>query len=276
MVGGWTSRSQGLTLDCPLRATAVAAASRLRSRFFWSDMDSGGQIELNLELGAAPSTQIPGPRLRFRQFGKLLRAFFASQGGKRARILLFALLAFSLAVAGLQVLMSYAGRDFMTAVANHNEAGYWRHLSAYLGTFAVAVPLGVFYRYTEQRLALLWRQWMTQHLIKRYFFNRAYYRLLDSEVVDNPDQRISEDVRNFTTGTLSFLLIILNSLVTLVAFIGVLWSISGTLVTVLFAYAAVGTALSILIGRRLVGLHYHQYEREANLRYRAHPRARQC
>jgi vitamin B12/bleomycin/antimicrobial peptide transport system ATP-binding/permease protein len=230
-------------------------------------MDSGGQIKLDLELGAAPSTQIPGPRLRFRQFGKLLRAFFASQGGKRARILLFALLAFSFAVAGVQVLMSYAGRDFMTAVADRNEAGYWRHLSAYLGTFALAVPLGVFYRYTEQRLALLWRQWMAQHLIKRYFFNRAYYRLRDSDVVDNPDQRISEDVRNFTTGTLSYLLICLNSLVTLVAFIGVLWSISGTLVTVLFAYAAVGTALSILIGRRLVGLHYHQYEREANLRY---------
>jgi vitamin B12/bleomycin/antimicrobial peptide transport system ATP-binding/permease protein len=70
------------------------------------------------------------------------------------RILLSALLALSFAVAGVQVLMS-AGRDFMRAVAERNEAGYWRHLIAYLGTFALAVPLGVFHRHTEQRLALL-------------------------------------------------------------------------------------------------------------------------
>ena len=108
---------------------------------------------------------------------------------------------------------------------------------------------------------------MAQHLVKRYFNNRAYFRLRGSESVDNPDQRISEDVRNFTTSSLSFLLIVLNSLVTLVAFIGVLWMISGTLVAMLVVYAVAGTAISILIGRKLVRLHYHQYEKEANFRY---------
>jgi putative ATP-binding cassette transporter len=230
-------------------------------------MEAQAPLKFELDLGAAPSTQIPGPRLRLRQFWKLLKAFFVSPGGRRAKLLLLCLLAFAFAVAGVQVLMSFTGRGFMTAIADRNQAGYWGNLGWYVGAFALAVPLGVFYRFVEQRLALLWRQWMTQHLIKRYFFNRAYYRLRDSEVIDNPDQRIAEDVRNFTTGTLSFLLITLNSLVTLVAFLGVLWSISGALVGVLFAYSAVGTVVSILIGRRLVGLHYHQYEREANLRH---------
>lgn len=125
----------------------------------------------------------------------------------------------------------------------------------------------MFYRYTEERLGLLWRQWMTHHLVKRYFFNRAYYRLRSSDTIDNPDQRIAEDVKNFTTTTLSFMLIFLNSSVTLVAFSGVLWSISGSLFLVLIAYAVLGTGLSILIGRRLVGLYYHQYQREADFRY---------
>ena len=71
---------------------------------------------------------------------------------------------------------------------------------------------------------------MAQRLVKRYFNNRAYFRLLGSQTVDNPDQRISEDVRIFTVSSLSFLLILLNSLVTLVAFIGVLWVVSGMLV----------------------------------------------
>ena len=202
-----------------------------------------------------------------RQFWIISKAFFASERRHKARGFLTMLLILAFAVGGVQVLMSYAGRDFMTAIEHKDSSAYWRNLWLYLGTFALAVPIGVYYRWVEERLALLWREWMAQHLIKRYFNNRAYYRLRGSESIDNPDQRISEDVRNFTMNSLSFLLITLNSLVTLAAFIGVLWAISGTLVSTLFVYAVAGTGLSILIGRRLVGLHFHQYQKEANFRY---------
>ena len=193
--------------------------------------------------------------------------FFKSEKKKKARLLLGLLLGFAIAVAFVQVLMSYVARDFMDAFTARDRAGFQRNLWLYLGTFAIVVPIGVFYRYTEEKLALLWRQWMTYHLLKRYFANRAYYHLRSSDTIDNPDQRIAEDVKNFTTTTLSFLLITLNSCVTLLAFTGVLWSISRTLVLVLIAYAFLGTLVSILIGRRLVGLHYHQYEKEGNFRY---------
>jgi putative ATP-binding cassette transporter len=202
-----------------------------------------------------------------RQFWVISKAFFASERRHKARGYLITLLALSLAVGGVQVLMSYAGRDFMNAIAKMDSPAYWKDLWLYLGTFALAVPIGVYYRWVEERLALLWREWMAQHLIKRYFNNRAYYQLRGSENIDNPDQRISEDVRNFTVSSLSFLLIALNSLVTLLAFIGVLWSISGTLVSVLFLYAVLGTGVSILIGRRLVGLSFQQYQTEADFRY---------
>ena len=180
---------------------------------------------------------------------------------------MIALLVLALAVGAVQLLMSYAGRDFMTAITDKNPAAYWKALGWYLGTFALAIPIGVYYRWVEERLALLWREWLAQHLVKRYFNNRAYFRLRGSESVDNPDQRISEDVRNFTVSSLSFLLIALNSLITLLTFIGVLWLISGTLVALLVVYALAGTGISILIGRKLVRLHYHQYEKEANFRY---------
>lgn len=202
-----------------------------------------------------------------RQFWNISQAFFASPQQRKARGYLAVLLTLALSVGAVQVLMSYTARDFMTAIARKDADAYWRVLGLYLGTFALAVPLGVYYRWTEQRLALLWREWLAQHLMKRYFNNRAYYRLRGSEGIDNPDQRISEDVRNFTTNSLSFLLIILNAGVTLVAFLGVLWGISATLVAGLFAYAIAGTALSILIGSRLVRLHYQQYRREADFRY---------
>jgi vitamin B12/bleomycin/antimicrobial peptide transport system ATP-binding/permease protein len=202
-----------------------------------------------------------------RQFWNISKAFFASERRHKARGFLIVLLALALTVGGIQILMSYAGRDFMTAITRKDPVAYWSALAWYLGSFALAVPIGVFYRWVEERLALLWREWMAQHLVKRYFNNRAYYRLRGSQSVDNPDQRISEDVRNFTVSSLSFLLIALNSLVTLIAFIGVLWMISGTLVGLLLGYATAGTAISILIGRKLVRLHYHQYEKEADFRY---------
>lgn len=206
-------------------------------------------------------------RTTMRQFWRITKALFASERRHKVRGYLLALLVLSLAVGAVQVLMSYAGRDFFTAIAKKDSAAYWRALAWYVGTFGLAVPIGVYYRWMEERLALLWREWLAQHLIKRYFNNRAYYRLRGSPSIDNPDQRISEDARNFSMSSLSFMLIVLNSMVTLVAFIGVLWAISSTLVGLLIMYAAAGTSVSILIGRRLVGLHFHQYQNEANLRY---------
>ncbi len=177
------------------------------------------------------------------------------------------LLLLSALIAGVQVLMSYANRDMMTALADRKGIEFSAHLTRYLGAIALAIPIGVFYRYIEERFALLWREWMTNHLLKRYFFRRAYYYLRADEALDNPDQRIVEDVKNFTATTLSLSLITLNATVTLFAFLGVLWSISWTLVGVLMAYAIAGTVLTALIGHRLIGIHYHQYQREADLRY---------
>jgi putative ATP-binding cassette transporter len=203
----------------------------------------------------------------FRQFRDISRSFFFSKHQRKAQLYLAALLILALLVGGVEVLISYAGRDFMTAISRRDADAYWRLLALYVGTFALAVPIGVYYCWMEKKLALLWREWLAKHLIKRYFNNRAYYRLRGSDGIDNPDQRISEDVLNFTTDSISFLLIFLNSGITLVAFLGVLWGISGTLVAVLFGYAAAGTLLSILIGRRLVRLSYQQYQKEADLRY---------
>ena len=177
------------------------------------------------------------------------------------------MLALCLAVGVVQVLVSYAGRNFITSLSQRDPAGFYRNLWIYLATFALAVPVGVFYRYTAERLSLLWRQWMTHLLVKRYFFNRAYYRLRSSNRVDNPDQRISEDVKSFTTGVLGYLLTMINSAVTLCAFIGVLWTISWELPVGLVVFATLGTGLSILIGKRLVGLHFKQYQKEADFRY---------
>ncbi len=202
-----------------------------------------------------------------RRFAKLTKAFFLYGSRHETRTFIVLLLVLSAAIGLVQLLVSYAGRNFITSLSQRDADSFYRNLWLYLVTFGIAVPVGVFYRYCAERLALLWRQWMTQILVSRFFFNRAYYRLRNSDRVDNPDQRISEDIRSFTTGVLGYLLTLINSAVTLCAFTGVLWSISWKLPSVLLLYAGAGTLLSILIGKRLVGLHFQQYQKEANFRY---------
>lgn len=202
-----------------------------------------------------------------KRFAQLAKAFFLYGTRHETRRFVVLLLILSAVVGVSQLLVSYAGRNFITSLTQRDTAGFYRNLWIYLGSFLIAIPVGVLYRYCAERLALLWRRWMTNILVSRFFFNRAYYRLRDSDRVDNPDQRISEDVRSFTTGVLGYLLTVINSGVTLCAFTGVLFTISRELPLVLLGYAAVGTCLSILIGRRLVGLHFQQYQKEADFRY---------
>jgi putative ATP-binding cassette transporter len=202
-----------------------------------------------------------------KRFYRLGCAFLGARRQGRARLLSGVLLTLCLAVGGLQVLVSYAGRDFVTALTNRDVEAFYHNLWRYIGTFALAVPVIVFYRFTADRLALAWRQWMTERLVRRYFSNRVYYSLRSAETVDNPDQRIAEDVKLFTTEVLGYVLVVVNALVTLIVFVGVLSSISGQLMGGLLLYAALGTAISILIGRRLVRLYFRRYQTEADFRY---------
>ena len=200
-------------------------------------------------------------------FFTLAKAFFNGGAKRQARLWLLALLGLCVAVGVVQVFLSFAMRDFVTALSQRDRAQWVRGIWKFIAVCFVSVPVGVFYRYAQERLSLTWRRWLTQQLIKRYFFNRAYYRIRSSESVDNPDQRIAEDVKLFTTGVLNFFLVLVNSAVTLVGFLGVLWVVSGKLVAVLFLYAAIGTVVSMLFGRRLVGLYFNQYQKEATFRY---------
>ena len=202
-----------------------------------------------------------------KKFFVLAKAFFNGGAKRQARLWLAALLGLCAAVGVVQVFLSFAMRDVITALSQRDRSGWVRGLWKYVAIAFISVPIGVFYRYSQERLSLAWRRWLTQILIKRYFFNRAYFRIRASETVDNPDQRIAEDAKLFTTGVLNYFLIIVNSVVTLVGFLGVLWAVSGQLVGVLFIYAVVGTGVSMLFGRRLAGLFFNQYQKEATFRY---------
>ncbi len=200
------------------------------------------------------------------RFKRATRDFAASASGRRAIGLLVLLLLFLLSSNGLNVLNSYVGRDFITAIENRNLSAFTRQVWLYLSVFALSTAVAVLYRFTEERLGLLWRDWQTRRLLNSYLNHRVYYHLEEVGGIENPDQRIAEDVRTFTTATLSFGLMTLNATFTVIAFSGVLWSISPRLFVVAVAYAATGSLLAMLLGKKLIKLNDQQLDREADFR----------
>ncbi len=192
--------------------------------------------------------------------------FFRS-GSRAAYAWLAGLIALLLANNGLNVVNSYVGRDFMTAIEERRVPGLFAYAAVLAGVFAALTLTQVLSTYAQQRFGLLWREWLTRRLLARYLAGRAYRRLADVPEVDNPDQRISEDVRTFTDSSLAFLVMLFNATVTLVAFAGVLWSIRPMLFLAAVAYAALGSLGTVLIGRRLVQLNNLQLKKEADFRF---------
>jgi len=195
-----------------------------------------------------------------------IRVFATSDVGVKARWMLVGLFAFLFAINGMNVVNSYVGRDFMTAIADRDRPEFLRQAGFYVGVFAASTLLSVTARFMEERLALLWRDFLTRRSIDHYLASGAYYHLDSSHTLANPDQRIAEDTRSFTVTTLSFVLMILNSSFTVFAFAGVLWTISPTLFLVAVLYAGAGSLMTILLGRPLIRLNYDQLDKEANFR----------
>lgn len=210
--------------------------------------------------------RIPIDRRALRGFLISIKQFAASETGKKARWLFLLLIIFLFGITGLNVLNSYVNRDFMTAVEHRNQAEFFRMALFYIAVFAASTVVSVFSRYTEETLGLVWREWASRRLVVSYANHRTYYRLKVKGEIGNPDQRIADDIRTFSVSTLSFLLMLLNGSFTVIAFSGVLWSISPRLFIVAVLYASGGTFLTFLLGRPLVRLNYDQLDKEADFR----------
>jgi putative ATP-binding cassette transporter len=186
---------------------------------------------------------------------------------RQAWLLLAVVLFLSVSVTGINVLFSYISNYFTNALVKKNQDLAYLFVTVYFFGFLVGIPIVAFYSYVQNYLGMRWREWLTHDFLGRYFSNRSYYEIETFSQIDNPDQRMTEDIRSFTRTTLTFLLIVLGSLMDLVSFVGILWSKSRLLVVVVLLYSLVGTTLTVLIGRRLIRFNFNQLRFEADFRY---------
>ena len=195
-----------------------------------------------------------------------LQLLVKSKQGPKAMVFCVMLVVMMFGINGLNVLNSYVGRDFMSAIEHKSFSAFQRQAFLYALVFVVSTLVAVLYRFTEERLGILWREQLTWRLTEAYLRDRTYYLLDTTSGIANPDQRITDDVKAFTTTTLSFTLLILNGTLTAIFFSGVLWSISKLLFSVAVVYAVCGSVITVMIGKRMIRLNYNQLDMEANFR----------
>ena len=194
----------------------------------------------------------------------------------------------------MTVVLSFWNREFFNSLQDKDFTAFVDLLFMYRQTPSGFMPgfceiavvyilVAVYFTYLSQWLQIRWRRWLTVQFLDEWLADRAYYRISlttdrDAIGTDNPDQRIAEDIKDFVDNTLTLGISILANIVTLVSFLGILWSLSGTImlfgiaipgymVWVALAYAIVGTWLTHLVGRPLASLRFRQQRVEADFRY---------
>ena len=176
-----------------------------------------------------------------------------------------------LTVNGINAGIGFIARDLTNALVAKQEDGFYRILIIYACCFVVALPIRVSQIFFTLKLGIIWRDWLSRSLIGDYMRNRAYYVLNPNDEqatdVDNPDQRITDDTRSFTSQSLQFTLGVFDALLTFSLNILILWSISTTLTLSLFCNASFATAVLVISGRKLVKINFDQLRYEADFRY---------
>lgn len=216
-------------------------------------------------------------------FGYLAKGYWKSEEKWRAYGILAVVLILNLASVFLTVLVNNWYKDFWDVLQGYQFDSFWYLVGKFSLIAMVYIAIGVYSVYLQQLLQIKWRTWMTKQYLDTWMEKRAYYKLkLLGKDMDNPDQRISEDINQFVTLTLSLTIGFVRQLITLVAFTVILWNLSGVLTVPLgsyeftiygymvwlsLIYSIVGTYLTHKIGRVLINLNYDQQRYEADFRF---------
>ena len=239
------------------------------------------------------------------QFWRITRGYFVGARSIGVWLMLGVLLLSVLTSVRLLVLLSYQSNDMFTAlqtavqgIATNDRAvkdsgvqGFWVSITIFAILATLYITRYMIDIYLTQRFIIAWRMWLTAHLTDDWLAGRAYYRdLFIDNTIDNPDQRIQQDIDIFTAnvggspnapsvGTGSTLLFgAVNAVVSVISFTAILWRLSGNLNILGFdlpramfwtvlVYVTVATVVAIWLGHPLIRLTFDNEKLNAAFRY---------
>lgn len=228
--------------------------------------------------------QYSGKMKKIAELWKLIVPYWKSEEKYKAWSMLALILGLNLGFVYIAVLLNEWNVKFYNAIQQLDQATFLKQCYIFFGLAVAIVSFFVTKVYLTNLLGFHWRKWLTKYYLNRWVSDAMFYRLsLEENRTDNPDQRISQDLANFSTGILSWIVSIFKETVNLASFIVILWSISGPvqmplpngtsltihgyMVWIAIIYAILGTMGVFKIGKPLINLDFNQERFEANFRY---------
>jgi vitamin B12/bleomycin/antimicrobial peptide transport system ATP-binding/permease protein len=246
------------------------------------------QSSIDGEVAPPPSPKEDSTTTRLRQLlptaWNMIRPYWSSEDRWAAWGLLTVVVALTLGMVHINVLFNHWNNAFFSALQSKDQSVFLHQLLRVCWLLTIFICFAGYQLYLTQMLEIRWRRWLTEHYLRAWLADAAYYRMqLMAPEMDNPDQRIAEDVHLLISHTLALLIGGLRAVVTLVAFVAILWALSGTLsvpvggwfsiilpgylVWAAIFYAIAGTWLTDWIGRPLVRLNFEKQRCEADFRF---------
>jgi putative ATP-binding cassette transporter len=238
----------------------------------------GAGPELDAASAAAPPAGGFG-----RKLWRLASAYYGSEEWRSAWAITAAVVALTLLQIALQVGLNICNRDFFNALENRDGDEFLRQMGVFTALAVAGIGAAVLQLHARQTLQVWWREWQVRRLQRLLLSDSCHYRLQFLQgAADNPDQRISENTRWATAMAVELAIGLLHSLLLLVSFVGILWTVSGALPVVLagheaeipgymvFAavlYAAVGTWATWAVGRPMTAINARRNEAESDHRF---------
>jgi vitamin B12/bleomycin/antimicrobial peptide transport system ATP-binding/permease protein len=215
----------------------------------------------------------------WRHFWRIAGPYWSSEERWAARGLLAIIIVINLALVWVNVELNAWNNEFYNALQDKKFERFKALVWQFTGWAFLSIVLSVYQLYLTQMLQMRWRLWLTHRWVDRWAANKSYYRIaMFDSTVDNPDQRLTEDIKEFVNDTLSLFIGLLSSTVSLISFVGILWTLSGAIkllgvsvpgymVWVALAYAFIGSYCVHRVARPLVKLNVDQQRHEADFRY---------
>lgn len=212
---------------------------------------------------------------------ELCRPFWGGWRSWRAWLLLAVTVSMGIGIVYLNVLINDWSRAFYDTLSTFDSGKLYGLMKDYALYILMYIGIFVYQDWFTSLLVIRWRTVLTEQFVDSWLAKRAFYRMSLSGKVDNPDQRIAEDIHLFAEKLISLVVSFIINTVRLFSFIVILWQLSGVqrftlfgqeweikgyLVWVVILYTLVGTLVTHLVGKKLHGINYARQRSEADFR----------
>jgi putative ATP-binding cassette transporter len=169
---------------------------------------------------------------------------------------------------GVTAFNSFVNRRLIDVIIQEKDASQFAStLILYaIGLICVTLLAG-FTKDIRKKIALDWYQWLNTQILEKYFSNRAYYKINFQSDIDNPDQRLAQEIEPIATNAISFSATFLEKSLEMLTFLAVVWSISRQIAIPLLFYTIIGNFIAAYLNQELSKINQAQLESKADYNY---------